>query len=255
MKGWARHQLLRGRLAIVSRLLLALGAGIALELNAPAHAQPPTPQLSAAGALASDNFGRVVPLGWGRDLQGAPWRIFRLPEGVESSVLGSVDGSRGVLSVPGEARPVQVIAGIGPQVADGDFHATLDASQDGMAFGLVMRGSADGYYLAQVVAGTRDLWLTRFNSTVIGYGRLPAIAAAGVATSFHLQIEGDQIRVRVWPDGLPEPTTWAVQVTDPDGVFPAGINGIAAQGVRDVPVQVRVRSFTAQALVAPVTLP
>lgn len=206
----------------------------------------------AVGAvLASDTFTRSVTAGWGSAEVGGTYKV----SGTKSNY--SVDGSAGVLSlVPGSSRRT-TLSSPSPAAADvrATFGLTGSLSGGGISASLLPRVKPDSSaYRAKVVVsgkGEARLSLTRMTATGADVALATATGAlTGVSSSKRIVVRTQAagsfpttLRAKMWFEGTPEPTAWAVQTTDSTGALQgSGAVGVFVYESRSAlsPVAVRV---------------
>jgi mannan endo-1,4-beta-mannosidase len=190
--------------------------------NTPAPTNTPTPTPTVSQALASDSFSRTLQDSWGNaDIGGA----YTLAGGAADF---DVNGSAGAIlsSTPGATHSAYLM-GVSALDVDARFWFRTSKRAAG--------GSQVVYWVARLNGGNDYLMAVRIpanNSvqlqaaTEVG-GVLKRLGSAVVVQGlthkangvlgFHAQLLGANpttLRVRVWPYGQPEPTTWQYSVTD-----------------------------------------
>ena len=177
--------------------------------------------VTAAVALASDTFARTVTGGWGTADIGGLWTLYG------SSSLYSVApgiGSLRLATAGGLARTqLQSLS-----LSDVDISTTfsLEKIADGGGTYVSLTGRTSGWsslYRGKVwvkSTGAVNVSLSRVQSGETTFAQtnltIPAIVA-GARLDARLQIVGANpttLRIRVWPDGTSEPTTWQLTGTD-----------------------------------------
>ena len=214
-----------------------------------AAAPPPPPPPSTT--IAADAFGRTIATGWGTADTGGPWSI------TGSSSRYRVDGSSGVMSLatvgagrsawlPGAAlRDASMSASVSvDRIPTGSsIWAYLELRRSSSAtYRLKLRIGPDaGAYLrvSRVMAGSEiDLAAeVRLSGVVVGPGS--RLRMRGEASS----TQPTTLRVRGWPDGQPEPVTWAISVTDAttslQGPASAGLASYLSSSATNHPISMR----------------
>jgi hypothetical protein len=189
-----------------------------------------TPPPPATTALAQDSFTRTSTTGWGTADVGGPWTV-------SSTATTSVDGQRGVLSLPAPGRSaaatleavqatdvaMQTALSVSSAPTGGGTYVYLDARRTGStAYRLTARFQADGsvqLVLARRVAGSD----TVLGSTVVpglGAGAVIRLDARGTGTT--------TLQVSAWARGGSAPTTPQLTATDSQAELQrAGAVGVA----------------------------
>ena len=196
--------------------------------------------------LVRDAFSRTLSAGWGTADAGGSWYIDR-------GVLGSfsVDGSRGLIVAP-SAGPRNVIAsdGYGLDV-EGLVSFSIDRMPDNPGRFYTIQvyarrndlvSDGDNYYRFRVRAfgtGAMDLRVQKNVNSVSAWlsaGRsIPTTWVPGQRYWIRWECLGTSpataLRMRVWADGTPEPTTWRLElnVSEP-GLDVPGTTGIRVEG-------------------------
>ncbi|MFI0236320.1 carbohydrate binding domain-containing protein [Streptomyces sp. NPDC016845] len=189
-----------------------------------------TPQTAGA---ATDSFTRTVSGGWGTADTGQAWT---LTTGAASE--RSVDGSRGMVTVPNAtiANPrFQTLAGL--TLDDCEIRVRISAAQ--VSTGAAMIPSilvrfvdAANFYRARLhfsLGGVMSVSITR-DVTQLGDAFLPYTYAAGDSFEMRVRIDGQRIRMRVWPTTSTESSAWSYETTVTTSPITSGLVGVTASG-------------------------
>ncbi|WP_051639737.1 PKD domain-containing protein [Cellulomonas sp. URHE0023] len=163
--------------------------------------------------LASDAFNRSVTGGWGSADVGGAWTL-------TGASRFSVSGGAGRVQAASGSTLTATLAGVSSSATDLTATVSYAAQPDTatyLSFVGRLVGAADYTARLKVLpTGVTQLNLLT-GSTVLAASTLPAgTFGPGVAAHVRLQVEGTSpttLRVRVWRDGTPEPTSWAHTVT------------------------------------------
>lgn len=167
-----------------------------------------------AGPLAADAFGRAVGGGWGAADVGGAWAL----SGTASRF--AVAGGAGAVEVAPGAQLGATLTGVATTAAD--VRATLaapaaDAALYATVSGRVVGTGDLGARVKLLPGGDVELHAAR-SGTVLAGGRLPGVVLApGARLRVRVQVDGTaptRVRVRAWPEGVPEPTGWHATATD-----------------------------------------
>ena len=250
-------------------LAVALAATLASGSAPSSHHVPPvagsttvatssgsTAPIAQAGALAADDFARVVRGGWGAAPVGGRWSLVK-----GSAADVSVNGAGGVIAVPAGSYLTVDHVLVLPSTSVRDFVATFDVTfaedigrQNPQYGGVVayvvarfQNTSAHGYYRLGVVwdAASRHLWLRTQNPAGKGHpgdftietdtGMDPTADFRGPPYGpYHVKVEINgagptSFASKIWRAG-PEPPSWMLTGTDTRGLGPqsAGPVGVRA---------------------------
>jgi hypothetical protein len=182
--------------------------------------------------LARDGFGRLSPAGWGTADLGGPW-VLRFNGNTDAAAAASLDGARGHLGVTTTTGLKVLVGAVGPAAADADLRVTARADRAAGAYVMLVARVVDAnrFYAAQINLGSNSFAVRRSGPvsnvwTTLGSGPTPATPfAANTDYAMRLQVQGTALRAKWWPAGQPEPSAWAVQVTDAN--YAAGQSGVA----------------------------
>lgn len=188
--------------------------------------------------LASDAFARTVATGWGRADVGGSWSV-------SSSARTSVSSGTGqlLMSTPGSTTWARLLD-VSTLSADLLLSMTVDKPQVSSGTYATVVGRAvpgAGEYRAKFrlkAAGVVQVSLDRSNATgaetsVKQTVTVPGVTLlAGEMMRVRMQVTGTnptQIRVKAWPSGGTEPSTWALSATDATAALqaPGGIGAMA----------------------------
>lgn len=176
---------------------------------------PPPPPPSGT-ALAQDSFTRTSTAGWGAADVGGAWTV-------SSTATTSVDGQRGVLSLPAPGRSaaatleavqatdvaLQTALSVSAVPTGGGTYVYLDARRTGStAYRLTARFQADGsvqLVLARRVAGV---------DTVLGSTVLPGLGSGAVVRLDARGTGTTTLQVSAWARGGTAPATPQLTATD-----------------------------------------
>jgi hypothetical protein len=183
--------------------------------------------------LLVDTFTRTTAAGgWGTADTGQVWTVTGGP-----APEFSTDGSRGFMAIADSTTARQILNNT--PVLNADVVATIQvgvlASGNTISAGLTARNAAGSYYLADMGLHTNqsvtlELWSATPASGLVSLG---SVTVAGlthtITTQFRLrfQVNGQQLRARVWDAATVEPTTWHIVRTS-SAVTAAG--GVGAYG-------------------------
>ncbi|MFD3574779.1 hypothetical protein [Streptomyces sp. NPDC058644] len=186
---------------------------------------------TAIAALA-DDFTRVVASGWGTSSGGQVWAT---AGGAASE--RSVDGARGAVALPSSVSSVRfqtLVSG----VQDCEVRCRMSAAQVSTGASLVpavllryVNGST--YYRARVHFGTGGgmfTSVTRDTTQVGGTPTLPYTYATGDEFEVRVRLDGNRVRMRVWPVAAVEPTVWHQDQEITTNPIPEGAVGLTASG-------------------------
>lgn len=196
--------------------------------------------------LVRDTFSRTLSGGWGTADVGGLWHI-------DGSVLSSfsTDGSRGLIIAP-SASPRNVIAtdGYGLDVT-GLVSFSIDRMPDNPGRFYTVQvyarrndlvSDGDNYYRFRVRAfgtGAMDLRVQKNVNAVSAWlatgTSIPTTWVPGQRYWIRWECMGASpstaLRMRVWADGAPEPTTWQLDLTTSEpGLDVPGTTGIRVEG-------------------------
>jgi hypothetical protein len=177
---------------------------------------PPPPP-----SLAQDDFSRVVSHGWGSAPTGGAWSV------VGSAGAFSVDGSVGTQTSSKAGQTREASLGVNGRDVDATLRLRVDKAPAGgsqYAY-VVVRESGNNAYRARLRFAADGHVYASFTHVVNGTEAnvAPQIVVPGIAPTanawfrVHVQVQGvnpTALRLRVWPDGATEPSTWAVSVND-----------------------------------------
>lgn len=231
-------------LSSVGVLALALVSWTCSEATSP----DPIPALNTTDPptiLVKDAFARSVTNGWGTADVGGPWRV-------DSDVLSSfrVDGARGLIVAPNH-RPRNAIAtsGYGLDVS-GLVSFSIDRVPDNPGRFYTIQvyarrddrfSDGDYYYRYRIRAFGTGKMDVRMEKSVDGdrdwvsdLKSIPTVWKPGQRYWIRWESLGASpttLRIRVWPVGTTEPSTWqsSVAVTEP-ALNVAGTTGIRIEG-------------------------
>lgn len=183
----------------------------------------------AGSPIASDDFGRTTPTGWGTADLGGAWSVL-----YGSAAAASVaDGVGKVSLAPGDTRNLMLNG-----VSLHDVELTADIGSDaapgtGSGYaGLVARASAtDNYTVRLWLHNDASVWVVvQRGSTVLTAQRVPGLTrAAGDVFSLKVQVTGGAsttVSAKVWRAGTEEPAGWQATATDAAGLDAAGTVGV-----------------------------
>jgi carbohydrate binding protein with CBM4/9 domain len=182
-----------------------------------------------SGALTRDHFDhRTVSPGWGTPELGAAYAY------IPANTQFSVSGGYGRIAV--NAVNSNFIATTGSAT---NVYVTSSFSTDALALGadqlayLVTRFTdINNYYRAGVnisTTGTMTLFITRVSGgvgTALASVLTSFTHVAGARYSLGFEVNGTQLRAKIWATATPEPLTWNLSTTD------ATLAGPGAYGVR-----------------------
>ncbi|UYG18186.1 PKD domain-containing protein [Brachybacterium huguangmaarense] len=173
--------------------------------------------VTAVTYAASDDFSRTVPSGWGAADIGGTWSALYGP-----AADGSVDGSRGNITLSGGKTRNMALAGLSVRDSEASVQFSLSSppSQGSSYVGIASRQSASSNYTARVwMNGDGSVWLLAQQSgTDLKVMKMPGLTWTN-GEVFHLKtkVSGTSpttIQAKVWKDGSPEPTDWQLTTTD-----------------------------------------
>lgn len=193
----------------------------------------PTTSLADCPAqpVISDTFTRVVASAWGTADTGQAW----VTSGGAAADY-SVNGTAGVHAHP--AVNTAHLTSIAVTAADQDVVTTISASAVALTASLyggpvVRLLDANNYYWARLTfttTGALQMALRRrLTGVETGIGPTVTLPFAYVANQrfrVRLQIQGTTLRVRVWPEAVPESTNWDLTYVDSGGIVLSGNVGV-----------------------------
>jgi CSLREA domain-containing protein len=192
---------------------------------------PPGP----GSTVVSDAFARTVTGGWGSAPTGGPYGL------LGAAANYAVDGASGTMTLTAGGTREAWLPALGATDIDTSARFQTDKAAGGNIFAyLTARRSStgDGYRAKVRIAPGGAVYVqpTRVvggvetavapETLVAGLTHVP-----GAAIRVRAQVTGSsptQISVRVWADGSPEPSAWAVSATDAT----AGLQSAGAAGLR-----------------------
>ena len=260
-----------GRRRIVSAIVagaVVLAVVLAATLtsgSAPsAHNGPPvassTTVATPSGALAADDFARVVKGGWGTAPVGGSWSLVK-----GSAADVSVNGAGGVIAVPAGSYltvdHVLVLASTSVRDLVATFDVTFaeDIGRQNPQYGGVVayvvarfhNTSANGYYRLGVVwdAASRRLWLRTQNPAGKGHpGDFTIETDTGIDPTadfrgppygpYHVKVEitgagPTSFGSKIWRAG-PEPPSWMLTGNDTRGLGPQSAGPVGVRASNDL---------------------
>lgn len=212
---------------VVGRATVTAPPATGLHLLTPRPDAPtPGPSL-AATVVAADHFGRNLADSWGSAEVGGAYTL-------SGTGAPSVENSAAVVRLaPGDAGSA-VLGSLGVREAALEFTVSVDQLPlDGelMAYALLrVSDSGAAYRLAMHMTSAGDTYvaierLVGGHVERIGGQVLVSTLAAGVSPGpMHVRAEalGDDpttLRLRTWPDGVPEPAAWQLSTIDWTGTL------------------------------------
>jgi hypothetical protein len=164
-------------------------------------------------AFAGDATG-TTPAGWTATSapQGVTWTVAADPSAADGRVLRAVatTTARHILrldTVPASTTDQETLARF--RMADADGYGP------GLAVRHTMSGSSETAYVAFLRTLTGQVEINRFLNGGWGYvGSAPSACTTGQWCWMRFGASGPSLRVKVWPDGSPEPSAWTLQGTD-----------------------------------------
>lgn len=170
-----------------------------------------------SSALLGDTFSRTEASGWGAATTGPRWNT--------SSSGFSVDGSRGLVTVPKGSGRTARAAGVTVQDARIRAQVTSTSTPGGSGTYVSLLGRETGAqsYRLKVVftsGGTSTLHLVRSASgvdTTLRSVVVPGTFRAGAPMELALELAGSfptTLRASAWSSGTAEPTGWMLSTTD-----------------------------------------
>jgi Lysyl oxidase len=197
-----------------------------------------TAQAEQPTVYARDAFGRTVPPGqsWGTADVGGPWSArFTLTGNAYSVGGGSAKIAKAAIGTYGQ------VVGVTSQP---DVSTAVRVSWDRPSSGagslvpltLISRfANSQNYYqgrLVQTVPGALQLQLVKtvagVNTSLAGPKQIAPSYTPGTVWWVRFETAGAILRMRAWPDGTAEPTTWTVSAVDTTFPDPGAV-GIQAQ--------------------------
>jgi PKD repeat protein len=188
-----------------------------VTVTAPAPDPEPEPDPDpVTQPLAADAFERAVSSGWGSADHGGAWTMGG------GSVVASVTGGEGQLS-GGIGRGVGATlreVSLSDVAVQADLTLVQAPTGGGTFFSLGGRRTSGTDYRTTLrfqSTGTVDVRLDRVvdgATTILVSQRLAATYTAGTALTVRVEIEGTELRAKVWPAGTAEPASWTVTATD-----------------------------------------
>lgn len=172
--------------------------------------------------IVFDQFDRTVSGGFGTPDVGPAWSVSSAKQtkvaNGEGLIYGWTGGNQDVQAwVPTSANDVDVLAGVrlsaqNPTGANYQVRVVARAQTD----------ARNGYtaVVTHTTAGAVKWSLNRVvnaggtGTLTLGSGTLLASGAPGTKWWIRLDVQGNQIKARFWPDGTPEPSTWKANVAD-----------------------------------------
>jgi len=170
--------------------------------------------------------------GWGNADVGGTW-LHRFNGGADAATSASADGARGRMTVTATNGLKFLVSSVGPTVADADVKVTARADRSTGTYLMLVARVVDTnhFYAAQLNLAFNSFTIRRNGPipnvwTTLGSGPTPATPfAADTDYTIRLQVEGTALRAKWWLAGQPEPSAWAVQVTDTS--YASGQSGVA----------------------------
>lgn len=190
----------------------------------------------AGTVVAADAFARTQTGGWGSAMTGGPYAV------LGAAANYAVDGSSGTMALAAAGTREAWLPALGAGDVDMVARFQTDKAAAGGNIFVYLTGrrtsSGDGYRAKVRLAPTGVVYVqpTRVVGAVeIAIG--PEVVVAGLAHApgapiwVRAQMTGSDpttITIRVWAAGQPEPSSWAVSVTDAS----AGLQSAGAAGLR-----------------------
>ncbi|MFD9174642.1 hypothetical protein ACFWDT_05865 [Streptomyces diastaticus] len=183
---------------------------------------------------ARDTFQRTVGAGsWGAASGGLPWLLSG-----GSAAERSVAAGRGLVTVSSATVSTVRIQALAGPIGDVDVRVRMSVPQVSTGAALipgVLLRYVDGsnYYRARLHFNAGGTLSTSITRTVTQVGSTVAVSGgytAGAEFEVRARVDGHRIRMRVWPVGSAEPTTWHQDqaiTTDP---IEHGLVGVTAGG-------------------------
>ncbi|MFD6735985.1 hypothetical protein ACFWDZ_33385, partial [Micromonospora aurantiaca] len=190
-------------------------------------------RVTAVAASAADTFTRTVASGWGTATTGQTWT---LTTGTTSE--RSVDGTRGVVTVPNATISIirfQTLAGL--TLGDCEVRARISAAQvstgAAMIPSILLRYVDTGnFYRCRLhfsPGGVMSVSIAR-DVTQLGDAFLPYTYTAGDSFEMRVRLDGQRIRMKVWPSASIESSAWSYETTVTTNPITSGLVGVTASG-------------------------
>lgn len=170
-------------------------------------------------AAGYDTFTRTGSGGWGTSDTGQAWSV-----GQGSSGPLSTNGHAGVITpVNSPAVVLYAPTGVADYTVTTLVSWSIAASGDSLDGGIVGRwASSSNHYRYRVRATTSGTWTAAITRVVSGTETalttdvmIPGVGSGpGATVRLRAEAEGSVLRLRVWPDGQPEPAEWTLTVSD-----------------------------------------
>jgi hypothetical protein len=188
--------------------------------------------VTAVGPSGADKFERTLASGWGAADSGQTWKQ---TGGVTSD--RSVSAGKGVITLPSSVSTVRAQT-LPLVLGDADVRVRITAGQvstgASLVPGVLFRwSSASECYRARVHFGTGGsmfVSITRGSTTLGTQPSLPYTYTAGAEFEVRAQVIGHTVRIKVWPAGQAEPTSWNHTVTVTDSPIATGEVGLSGSG-------------------------
>jgi glucose/arabinose dehydrogenase len=217
-----------------------------LAATAPVGSPPPPPPPSST--IAADTFSRTVSNGWGSANTGGAYTLegtasnFSVANGVGSMLLPSSGATRAVL-----------LSSTSAQGVDMTFRVRADKLPSGgqlYAYGVVRRNANNAYRPKLIINANGSVQVHA--GVVVNNAEssiAPAVTVPGLSYSpnswlwLRTQVSGTNpttIRIRVWADGGPEPSTWHYSATNSttqlQSAGAVGLRAYISSGLTNAPV-------------------
>ncbi|MGP9745367.1 PKD domain-containing protein [Brachybacterium sp. AOP29-B2-41] len=200
------------------------------------HSTTATQVVTAEVLAAGDTFSRTTTNGWGTADAGGGWAV----TGGGSSAA-SVESGVGTLTLPASGGRSMVLSSTSLEDSESSMVYTLTGapSSGALYVGLESRFDAGSAYRSTVwhrADGTMWLLVQRGGAVIASQPLTGRSWSAGDTFRIRTEVTGTSatsIRVKLWTDGLPEPSSWQLETTDAAGtaVTAPGSPGIYAYRV------------------------
>ncbi|MEU0102388.1 hypothetical protein [Streptomyces sp. NPDC006267] len=216
--------------------------------------------VTAIGDVPADNFGRTVSDGWGTSSSGHAWQVapaasaphFSVDAGVGTIAVDGLNTTRRTY-LPDSYRPSDVDARVAISVptlpAEGNAEASIMLRVDPADVGnTYYYGEIELNYQPSRTVRARIMRRQNGSDTALSTAiDVPGLTyTAGALIRIRFRAVGSLLQLRAWADGSPEPSAWAVEVTDT--ALTSGRVGLRAildpPNTNDLPYPIEFRDFS-----------
>ncbi|MFJ9885927.1 hypothetical protein ACIQRW_08700 [Streptomyces sp. NPDC091287] len=184
--------------------------------------------VTSIGPVPADTFARTSTGGWGVSSSGHDWQVapaasaahFTVSGGVGTIAVDGLNTTRRVY-LPDSYRPSDVDARVAISIqalaAGGNVEASIMLRVDPADVGnTYYYGEVEFNYQASRTVRARIMRRQNGADTALSTAiDVPGLTyTAGAIIRCRFRATGQLLQLRAWADGSPEPTTWAVEVTD-----------------------------------------